>query len=183
VLRGGGDYPASEDQVSIDGTAFGYRAQRAAPGPGAAVAAIGTIEPADAPELAYCDGLAGCRVVRAPLSTLTAGFRVSGFSPAATRLLVAAAGDVDADGVPDYAFAEDTAVYVVYGRRAAPQDVNVSALSGLGYRIRMPEAGAVSAISAAGDLNHDGVGDLAITDAAVNRRAGRVYVVFGVASR
>jgi hypothetical protein len=183
LLAGGGDYPGSESEVSIDGSAYGFRALRAAPGSVASVTAIQDLDGDARPELGYCDGVGGCRVVRAPVSTLTSGFRVTGFSPQATVASVAAAGDLDGDGVPDFAFAEDRFVYVVYGRRTAQADVDLSSLSGAGYRISVPEGQSISAVSAAGDWNKDGVADLAIADVAVNRSAGRVYVVFGVRSR
>jgi hypothetical protein len=183
LLAGGGEYPGSESEVSIDGSAYGFRALRAAPGGIASVSAIPDLDGDDWPELGYCDGVFGCRVVRAPVSTLTSGFRVTGFSPQATALSVAAAGDLDDDGVPDLAFAEDRFAYVVYGRRTAQADVDLSVLSSVGYRISMPEGQKISALSAAGDWNKDSIADLAIADATVNRGAGRVYVVFGVRSR
>jgi hypothetical protein len=184
LLSGGGDYPGSESEVSIDGTAYGFRALRAAPGSTASVSAIQDLDGDELPELGYCDGVGGCRVVRTPVSTLTSGFRVSGFSPQATVLSVVAAGDLDDDGVSDFAFAEDRFAYVVYGRRTAQADVDLSVLSGgAGYRISVPEGQAITAVSAAGDWNKDGVADLAIADATANRAAGRVYIVFGVPSR
>jgi hypothetical protein len=183
LLKGGGAYPASEAEVSIDGSAYGWRATRAAPGAPASVAALADSDSDGVPDLGYCDGNVGCRVVRGPISTLLSGFRVSGFGEAATRLGVVAAGDVDADGIEDLAFAEDTMAYVVYRRHAAEPDVNVSALSAGGFSLRMPEGRSVSAIASAGDWNDDGVDDLAISDTSFRSSAGRVYVVFGVASR
>jgi hypothetical protein len=147
------------------------------------VSAIQDLDGDGWPEFGYCDGVSACRVVRAPVSTLTSGFRVTGFSPQATVLSVVPAGDLDDDGVPDFAFAEDRFVYVVYGRRTAQADLDLSLLSGAGYRISMPEGQTVSAVSAAGDWNKDGIADLAIADATAKRSAGRVYVVFGVRSR
>jgi hypothetical protein len=185
LLLGGGEYPESESAVSIDGSAYGFRALRAAPGSIASVSAIQDLDGDKRPELGYCDEVGGCRVVRAPVSTLTSGFRVTGFSPQSTVVSLVAAGDLDDDGVPDFAFAEDRFVHVVYGRRAAQADVDLTGLSGsgAGYRISMPAGQTISAVSAAGDWNKDGIADLAIADAAVNRRSGGVYVVFGVRSR
>ena len=183
LLSGGGDYPGSESEVSIDGSAYGFRALRAAPGSIASVSAIEDLDGDARPELGYCDGVGGCRVVRAPVSTLTNGFRFTGVNPEATVLSVVAAGDLDDDGVPDLAFAEDKFVYVVYGRRTAQADVDLSLLSGAGYRISVPEGQTITSVSPAGDWNKDGIADLAIADATANRAAGRVYVVFGVRSR
>jgi hypothetical protein len=73
--------------------------------------------------------------------------------------------------------------YVIYGQRAAHEDVNLSSLSGRGYKLRVPEGRRITSLVFAGDLNADGVGDLAIGDASARSGAGRVYVVFGVASR
>ena len=183
LLHGGEQYPSTENEVSIDGSAFGFRAVRTAPGLSGAVSVVGDEGGNSSPELVYCDGIALCRVVRTPLSTLSNGFRVTGFGATTSSLSVVSAGDLDADGITDLAFAEDSVVYVLYGRHSGQADVDVAMLAGAGYRIRMPEGGAVSALSAAGDFNRDGVDDLAITDSGARRGAGRVYVVHGVRSR
>jgi hypothetical protein len=183
LLKGGEDYPATEDEVSVDGSAYGFRALRAEPAANASVAAIGDLDGDGYQDLAYCDGAVGCRVVKTPPSTLTNGWRVSGFGTSAAQLVVAPAGDVDADGVPDILFAEDSQVYVIYGRPAGHEDVSVGFLGSAGFRLSMPAGRAVTALAGVGDVNADGIDDIAIGDAGAKVGAGRVYVVFGVASR
>lgn len=193
LLAGGTDYPPSEAEVSIDGSAYGWRALRVAPGTPASVASIGDLDADGAPDFAYCEGataagsdLSGeraCRVVTSPPSTLANGFRVTGFGVDTTRVTVAPAGDFDADGVPDLAFSEDSVVHVVYGRRALNRDVNVVSLSEAGFRLILPDGGRVGVVTDAGDLNGDGASELAISEPGSASRPGRVYVLFGMAAR
>lgn len=183
LLAGGSEYPPSEAEVSIDGSAWGFRSVRAAPGTSAAVAPVGDLDDDGFQDLAYCDGAIGCRVVKTPPSTLTNGWRVTGFGTSASRLMVAPAGDLDADGIPDIAFAEESQIYVVYGRPAGHADVNVGLLDRAGFRLSMPAGRPVTALAGVGDVNGDRIDDLAIGDADARSGAGRLYVVFGVSSR
>jgi hypothetical protein len=193
LLAGGTDYPPSENDVSIDGSAYGWRASRVAPGTPASVASVGDLDADGAPDFAYCEGAAApgtdvageraCRVVMSPPSTLANGFRVTGFGSDTTRVSVAPAGDYDADGVPDLAFSEASVVHVVYGQRALHRDISVAALSETGFRLTLPDDGRVAVVTDAGDLNGDGASELAVSDTGTSSRPGRVYVLFGMAAR
>jgi hypothetical protein len=193
LLAGGTDYPPSEVEVSIDGSAYGWRALRVAPGTPASVASIGDLDADGAPDFAYCEGAIApgtdqpgertCRVVTSPPSTLANGFRVTGFGADTTRVTVAPAGDFDGDAVPDLVFSEDSVVHVVYGRRALNRDVSVASLSEAGFRLTLPRGGRVGVVTDAGDLNGDGASELAISEPGSASRPGRVYVLFGMAAR
>lgn len=110
---------------------------------------------------------------------------------------VAGAGDVNCDGIDDVILGARSAdpngigsagsVYVVFGRNnwdiAAP---DLSALNGLnGFRLDgvRPASSAGRSVSAAGDVNGDGVGDIILgadgDDPDGLSAAGSVYVVFG----
>jgi hypothetical protein len=185
LVKGGSEYPGSETEVSFDGSAYGWRALRAAPGTSAAVAAVGDLDHDGVQALAYCEGAVGCRVVQTPPSALTNGWLVTGFPANAARLTVSPAGDVDSDGVPDILFAEDFQAYLVYGRPAGSDDVDLEFLSaaGAGFRLTIPEGRRLTALAGVGDVNADGIDDIAVGDAGAKSGSGRVYVVFGVATR
>jgi hypothetical protein len=100
---------------------------------------------------------------------------------------VASVGDLNGDGFSDYAVGAPGespggllnagSVYVVYGSaNTAPSELGTS-----GYRIDGAFAGdrAGTAVAGAGDINGDGLADLAIGAPAGPARAGHVYVVFG----
>ena len=135
-----------------------------------------------------------------PLAALdgATGFRVNGAAAGEeSGADVAGAGDLDHDGIDDIAigapFADPSgdfsgSTYVVYGRATAfGATIDAAALDGAtGFRIDgvafNDRSG--SAVSGAGDLNGDGVADLAIgafaaePSAALNA-SGSTFVVFG----
>ena len=106
-----------------------------------------------------------------------------GFRSNAKRVLVRGGGDVDGDGLDDLLFADDRSAYLVYGDRAGPQPLDFAALGSSGFSVRAAAGGSITAIAFAGDVNRDGLADLAIADAAAVSGAGRVYVVFGNSAR
>lgn len=138
------------------------------------------------------------------LSTLDGsnGFRIDGVTADdLSGTSVSAAGDINGDGIDDLIIGAFTASsngnfyagssYVVFGRDVAtegdfPATLNLSSLDGSsGFRIDGEGAGDYSGrrVSAAGDINGDGIDDLVIgaSNADPNglSNAGAAYVVFG----
>ena len=126
------------------------------------------------------------------------GFRLQGLStPGALGAAVSNAGDVNGDGISDLivgapsvsAGGSDFAgsSYVVFGRTTGfGADLNLAALDGQnGFRIDGAAVADQSAtsVSAAGDVNGDGFGDLIVGARGVDfgslQNAGAAYVVFG----
>jgi hypothetical protein len=150
---------------------------------------------------------------RLPLAALgERGFRIDGAPPAlkvqTTDVLgepsgtltdhagfhVAAAGDVNGDGLGDVAVgapgasanrrAGSGAAYVVYGKKTT-EPVDLKRLGEGGYRIDGPRPGAEAGIRIAGvsDANGDGRGDLLVGTwtRSLGGTSGGVYLVFGAA--
>lgn len=126
------------------------------------------------------------------------GFRVEGDASDATVGIVSGLGDINNDGFDDFAVGSQVAdpasgadagqTFVFFGGPTAPPVVSVGGLNGTnGFRVDGLAAGDQSArsLSAAGDLNNDGVDDFLIsaftTDPNGVTNAGSVYVVFGQA--
>lgn len=87
-----------------------------------------------------------------------------------------AAGDVNGDGVTDLVIGApgESAVFVLFGQRTTfPPGVGVSMLS----RMQGPPLTSAGYSVGVGDLNGDGIGDIAIGNGAPSSGAG--YVVFG----
>lgn len=109
------------------------------------------------------------------------GFAIFGTPDRRISDLAGAAGDVNGDGLGDAIFSDPSAgegtVYVVYGK-ADSRGVYLERLSPeQGFSISGPKGErAGTSISAAGDVNGDGFGDLAVA------ASSKVYVVFGSAT-
>ncbi|KRA83728.1 FG-GAP-like repeat-containing protein [Altererythrobacter sp. Root672] len=127
--------------------------------------------------------------------TPTQGFLIEGAS------IVASAGDINGDGLQEIALGRPTGVpnnqgdgYVIFGKQGAfGQVANGQAVISLatlspsdGFLVRGKEGGDASAtdISAAGDLNGDGIGDLLVGSpyadpVGAQFNSGNAYIVFG----
>ncbi len=105
---------------------------------------------------------------------------------------VAGIGDINNDNVPDFAIGapgsnpnDPGKAYVIFGDNAGiGSSVDLSQLgTGVsGFEIDGSGVGAIGlgrAISAAGDINGDGVGDLLVSAPGTNGGVGAVYVIFG----
>lgn len=183
LLLGGKSYPADLSELTPDGTQGGWSLLRGSSMAEGAVASAGDVDGDRAADVVYCDGVLYCRVVFGPPSTLATGWRIAGFTAEATRLLVDGGGDVDGDLLADVLFAESSRAYLVYGKPSGHTDVNLASLSSAGYSISAASEGSIDSVTFAGDVNGDGLGDLALGDASANAGNGRVYVVLGVASQ
>jgi hypothetical protein len=182
LLRGGGSYPQTTEGLRALDSTQGWFLGRKFGAAGASVTRAGDVDGDGSSDIAYCDGVSFCRVVFSPPVTLGSGWNFGGFSENATRVLISGGGDVDGDGLSDLLLAEDNKAYVVHGRRAGHGDVDLFALGSAGFTLDLPNGGSIATAAVVGDLNQDGISDLAIGDVSAERGAGRVYVVFGVAS-
>ena len=153
-----------------------------ASGAGAAYLIFGTNSPTAAINLISVGGASGFKVTG----------EVGGDQAGST---VSSAGDVNGDGIDDFivtAERESTnayqsgAAYVVFGSASATNDFNLSSVgAGVdGFKI-LGEAGfdrAGTALSAAGDVNGDGIDDIIVASPDTDANGandGAAYVIFG----
>ncbi len=122
----------------------------------------------------------------------TGGFVINGQTAGDwSGISVSAAGDVNGDGLADLIVGAGNATgnagksYVVYGKTdgAAVNLATVASGSG-GFAIYGEAAGDHSgfSVSAAGDVNGDGLADLSVGAYGASTGAGKSYVIFGAAS-
>ena len=120
------------------------------------------------------------------LATLgSGGFRIRGVVGEGLGSTLTGLGDVNGDGTADLLLgtANGGKAYVVFGR-STTSEVNLATLGSGGYAIRAEAAGDLTGmvVTAAGDLNGDGVADLLIGaphNAEGGANAGAVYAVWG----
>ncbi len=128
------------------------------------------------------------------LSTLNGanGFELDGVSAVdQSGLSVSAAGDINNDGIADIIigapFANSSAgkIYVVFGKASAwssPISLNTTLNVANGFELDGVAGYSGWPVSAAGDVNNDGIADIIIGAPYANSQAGKTYVVFGKAS-
>jgi len=106
------------------------------------------------------------------------GFAIRGPSFGA----VSGAGDVNGDGLDDVVFSSGGA-HVVFGKRdfAAVETTDIAAGLGRGFAVLADESTPSGGATGVGDVNGDGLGDVAV-GAPATAPDGTFYVVFGKAS-
>ena len=108
----------------------------------------------------------------------TGGFAITTSKHLQLANTVAAAGDVNGDGLADILVGSETpCAYVVFGK-ADTKDVNVDALGARGFKIDLI-GGSTGRVAAAADLNGDGLAEVIVNDPL--GKVETVWVVYGKA--
>ena len=117
------------------------------------------------------------------------GFRISGITGSSTGNFVNAAGDVNDDGINDFVIGSGRGLnaYIVFGRDGNyPESIAASEIDdGFGVIVRSihPDSGDIAFLASAsyaGDLNQDGIDDVAFGSGGTTENlANDAFVVFG----
>ena len=201
VVFGGQSFGPSFDLASLDGS-NGFRLDGIDPGDysGGSIAGAGDINGDGVDDLIIgaigANGYAGESYVvfggqsfgpSFDLASLDGsnGFRLDGIDAGdESGISVSAAGDVNGDGVDDLIIGAVGAnndageSYVVFGGQSFGPSLDLASLDG-SNGFRLDGDGIGFSVSAAGDVNGDGVDDLIISSPGANSFAGESYVVFG----
>ena len=94
------------------------------------------------------------------------------------NLAVSSAGDVNGDGYADLIIRYQTEAYVQFGS-SAPSTINLASWSSGAGGMKLTGINSSSGVSAAGDINGDGLSDVIVGDFAKSSNAGGAYVVYG----
>jgi hypothetical protein len=145
-------------------------------------------------EITTIDALTG-EVVRTSIDTSdNKGFIIQGVSDDNLGYSVSSAGDINGDGIGDIVIGSPLSdpnnqsnagkTYVVFGKTDSfNQTIDISSLNGTnGFVINGAKAGDESgrSVSNIGDINGDGVDDLAIgAPGGIGNAAGSAYIIFG----
>lgn len=193
LLKGVGNassWPAQPGNVSADGSVGGWKSPLRVPQSDctflegnarcAFVAAAGDVNGDGKRDVVYCDGLETCLVVLGVPTSLTTGWKLTGF-PDDSQPRVAGDGDVNGDGRSDLLFAVNHRGYVVFGKASPSDSFDVTNVDGAsGFAIEPEIGAALSTVALIGDVNGDGIDDFALGAAEHAGGAGRVYVIFGM---
>lgn len=118
--------------------------------------------------------------------TDTTGFAVTGASGIdQSGLPVSGLGDINNDGIDDFAVGVSDALYVIYGDNSGLDDFDLGAIDGTnGFVFNgFGSVGGIVQAQNAGDVNNDGIDDIVLGNSSESpgglAGAGEAYVIFG----
>jgi hypothetical protein len=108
----------------------------------------------------------------------------SGAVPGANSVLINPTniGNFNGSGLDAIALSSHNTVYVIFGSTAytSGSNIDVAQLNGTnGFALTSPTTAQITSISYVGDVNGDGIADVAFIDQAADGGHGAIYVIFG----